>query len=218
VSRLLDTEEIDRQLLDLPGWRREPLSLRAAYEAPDFPTAVRLVGELADEAEHMDHHPDVDLRWRTVVLRCSTHSAGGVTQLDVELAHRAQEWAGRLGATPVEPPRLVELAVDAADPAALRPFWREALGYREVSRPDGSVELRDAHGAGPALWFQHMEPARTGRGRLHLDVYARAQDAPGLRDRLLALGGTVVDDSHAPDWWVVADAEGNECCVCTLPA
>ncbi|GAB3590756.1 4a-hydroxytetrahydrobiopterin dehydratase [Angustibacter peucedani] len=104
MSRLLDDEEVDRQLRDLPGWRREGTALRGAYEAPDFRTAVRLLAEVADEAEHMDHHPDVDLRWRTVVLRCSTHSQGGVTQLDVELAHRAQEWAGRLGAAVVDPP------------------------------------------------------------------------------------------------------------------
>ncbi len=101
MSRLLDSEEVDRQLRDLPGWRREQSSLRAAYEAPDFRAAVRLITQIADEAEQMDHHPDVDLRWRTVALRCSTHSAGGITQLDVELAHRAQECARRLGATPV---------------------------------------------------------------------------------------------------------------------
>ncbi len=217
MSRLLTTEEIDRQLLDLPGWRREPLSLRGSYQAVDFPGAVQLVRELADEAEHMDHHPDVDLRWRTVVLRCSTHSAGGVTQLDVELAHRAQDWARRLGATPVESPRLVELALDAADADAVRPFWREALGYREVTLPDGAQELHDPHGAGPSVWFQRMDPPRRERNRFHLDVYVPADDAPGLRDRLVALGGTVTDDSHAPDWWVVTDAEGNECCVCTAP-
>lgn len=104
MSRLLDAEEIERQLRDLPGWRWESSpnqsSLRAAYEAPDFRSAVRLIVEVADEAEQMDHHPDVDLRWRTVLLSCSTHSAGGVTQLDVELAHRAQDCARRIGATP----------------------------------------------------------------------------------------------------------------------
>jgi 4a-hydroxytetrahydrobiopterin dehydratase len=215
MARLLDDEEISRQLRDLPGWRRESLSLRGAYAAPDFPTAVRLVSELADEAEQMDHHPDVDLRWRTVVLRCATHSEGGITQLDVELAYRAQDWAQRLGAELVEPPRLVELALDAADPEALRPFWQEALAYRTAT-VDGDVELLDPHGAGFTLWFQRMDPPRTERGRFHLDVYVPAEQVPQLRDRQVALGGTVTDDSHAPEWWVVADPEGNECCVCAL--
>ena len=195
MPRLLDAEEVERQLRAIPGWRREPLSLRASYRAPDFATAARLVAELADEAEAMDHHPDVDLRWRTVTLRCSTHSAGGITQLDVELAHRAHEWAQRLKAEAVEPPARVALALDAADPSAVRPFWREALGYREVTDEEGDVVLQDPHGSGPTLWFQHMDPPRRERGRFHLDV-------------------RVADDSFAPSWWVVADAEGNEVCLC----
>ena len=101
--RLLDDEEVTRQLLDLPGWSADGSTdggrLRASYEAPNFMAAVRLVDEVAAEAEAMDHHPDIDLRWRTVTLYCSTHSAGGLTQLDVELAHRIREWAQRLGAT-----------------------------------------------------------------------------------------------------------------------
>ncbi|HEX8498490.1 MAG TPA: 4a-hydroxytetrahydrobiopterin dehydratase [Actinomycetales bacterium] len=103
MPRLLDDEETTRQLRDLPGWWREGLALRASYTAPDFATAVRLIDEIAAEAEAMDHHPDVDLRWCTVTLYHSTHSAGGVTQLDVELAHRAREWAQRLGAAVVQP-------------------------------------------------------------------------------------------------------------------
>jgi 4a-hydroxytetrahydrobiopterin dehydratase len=215
VPRLLDAEEIERQLRAIPGWRREPLSLRASYLAPDFPTAARLVAELASEAEAMDHHPDVDLRWRTVTLRCATHSAGGITQLDVELAHRAHEWAQRLGAVAVEPPTRVMLALDAEDPGALLPFWREALGYREVKGADGEPELHDPRGSGPALRFQRMDPPRRERGRLHLDVYLPPEEQRDRVGRLLALGGRVADESHAPSWWVVADAEGNEVCLCS---
>ncbi|GAB3682069.1 hypothetical protein GCM10028814_19100 [Angustibacter aerolatus] len=72
----------------------------ARYELPDWTAAMRFVQELGLEAEQMDHHPDLDVRWRSVLVRCSTHSAGGVTQLDVELAHRAQDWAARLGGGP----------------------------------------------------------------------------------------------------------------------
>jgi 4a-hydroxytetrahydrobiopterin dehydratase len=81
---------------------------------------------------------------------------------------------------------------------------------------NGETQLHDPHGAGFSLWFQQMSPPRTERGRFHLDVYVPLEQAPGLRDRLQALGGTLADDSHAPHWWVVADAEGNECCVCTI--
>ncbi len=98
MTRLLDDEEVARQLRDLAGWTADGGQLRASYQAPDFMTGVRLIDEVAAEAEAMDHHPDIDLRWRTVTFWCSTHSAGGVTQLDIELAHRIDEWAGRLAA------------------------------------------------------------------------------------------------------------------------
>jgi 4a-hydroxytetrahydrobiopterin dehydratase len=222
TPRLLQPDELQRQLADLVGWRLFTAGIHASYDAPDFPTAVRLVGEIGDAAETMNHHPDVDLRWRTVRLTCSTHSAGGVTQLDVELAHQIQTAARAAGAVPGAPPAPTpvrgwgwELGLDAVDPVALRPFWREALGYVEATMPDGTIELQDPAGVRPPLWFQEMDPPRTDRDRFHLDVYREGEEAPALRDRLLDLGGRLVDDSHAPHWWVLADPEGNLACVCT---
>jgi len=98
MSRLLADEEITTALGDLPGWRRDGQSLVAAYDAPDFPTAVQLIVEAGDEAEQLGHHPDVDLRWKVTHWRLSTHSAGGLTQLDIDLAHRISQAAARLGA------------------------------------------------------------------------------------------------------------------------
>lgn len=100
MPRLLTDEEIERQLADLPGWRRDGDELTASFEAPDFPAAIRLVDDVAAQAEEMDHHPDIDIRWRTTHWRLSTHSEGGLTQLDVELAHRISEAAGAAGARP----------------------------------------------------------------------------------------------------------------------
>jgi len=102
MSRLLSDEEITRQLGNLPGWRRHSDSLVASYEAPDFPAAVQLIVAAGDEAEQMNHHPDVDLRWKVTHWRLSTHSAGGLTQLDIELAHRISQAAARLGAATME--------------------------------------------------------------------------------------------------------------------
>ncbi|MEO8556867.1 MAG: 4a-hydroxytetrahydrobiopterin dehydratase [Actinomycetota bacterium] len=98
MTRLLSDEEITRQLGDLPGWTHDGESLGASYDAPDFPTAVRMIVEAGDEAEQMQHHPDVDLRFKVTHWRLSTHSAGGVTQLDIELAHRIAQTAARLNA------------------------------------------------------------------------------------------------------------------------
>ncbi|MFC6237405.1 4a-hydroxytetrahydrobiopterin dehydratase [Longivirga aurantiaca] len=99
MARLLDDEEIARQLTALPGWVGDGAALHRDYELPDFLTAIRGVDEIAQLAEHMDHHPDIDIRWRTLRITLSTHSEGGTTQLDVELAHQIHEVLARLGAT-----------------------------------------------------------------------------------------------------------------------
>ena len=219
MPRLLDAEELDRQLADLPGVARGRWgSLVLAVQAPSFADAVRLVGLVADEAEQLDHHPDVDLRWRTVSFALSTHSAGGVTQLDVELAHRVLAAAAAVGATTLPPPERLEVALDVVDADAVRPFWKAVLGWREHSSPDAEsvgAELQDPRSQN-ALWFQHMDPPRAGRGRFHLDVYVPLDAAQARVDAAVAAGGTLVNDAHAPSFWVLADAEGNEACVCTI--
>lgn len=98
MRRLLDDEEIARQVADLPGWSVASAALNRTYEFADFPTLVRAVDAIAVEAEHMDHHPDLDIRYRTLHVVCSTHDRGGITQLDVELAHRVHGIATGLGA------------------------------------------------------------------------------------------------------------------------
>ena len=98
-SRLLDAEEIDRQLLDLTGWTGDGTALRRTYEAASFAIGIRLVDEVAREAEEMDHHPDIHVHWRSVTFVLWTHVVGGVTQLDIELAHRIADAAEGLGAT-----------------------------------------------------------------------------------------------------------------------
>lgn len=98
MSRLLTSEELTRQVADLEGWHHEGESLVAAYTSPDFPAAISLVSEVADVAEQMQHHPDIDIRWTTTRWSLSTHSAGGLTQLDIELAHRIADAARRTGA------------------------------------------------------------------------------------------------------------------------
>jgi 4a-hydroxytetrahydrobiopterin dehydratase len=86
MPRLLEDAEIAAALGDLPGWQREDNALVRTAELPSFPVAIAVVDRVAATAEERDHHPDIDIRWRTLTFRCSTHSAGGVTELDVALA------------------------------------------------------------------------------------------------------------------------------------
>ncbi len=98
MSRLLTDDEVTRQLADLTGWERQGDAIVATIEAPDFPAAIRIVGAAADEAEQMNHHPDIDIRWRTTRWLLTSHDAGGLTQLDIELAHRITQAAQAEGA------------------------------------------------------------------------------------------------------------------------
>ncbi len=99
MSRLLSDPEVDAQLRSLPGWQRRDAAIVATIEAPDFPSAIAIVDDAADAAEEMNHHPDIDIRWRTTHWLLTTHDAGGVTQLDIELAHRIVQAARAHGVT-----------------------------------------------------------------------------------------------------------------------
>lgn len=208
--------DLTAALADLPHvYRGSAGQLRVRLQAPSFAAAVQLVDRVAATAEGLDHHPDIDIRWRTVTFTLSTHSAGGITALDVELARHILAHGEELGARVLPPPDRVEIAVDAQHPDALRPFWRVGLGYVEKVTEEGAVELHHPDGAGAVVWFQRMDPPRPGRGRVHIDVYVPPEIAERRVADTLAAGGRLVTDEHAPDWWVLADAEGNELCICT---
>ncbi len=192
--------------------------LYGSYATTDFAGAAALVAGVAEAADAMNHHPDIRLGYGTVDFELSSHDVGGVTERDLALAGEIQRLAEALGATiTAGQPTRYELAIDTVDPDAIREFWRVGMGYELSVDQDGTTELVDPRGRGPKLWFQHMEPPRTERNRIHLDVYVPTAEAGDRVGAVLAAGGILVTDQHAPDWWVLADVEGNELCVCTSP-
>jgi len=82
----LTPQQIDAAVAGLDGWAYTDGALTRTFRFADFPRAVDFVEQLADVAESMGHHPDIDIRYNKVTLRAATHSAGGVTARDVELA------------------------------------------------------------------------------------------------------------------------------------
>ena len=84
----LSPDELSAALPGLPLWSGDGDGIRRSVELPSFRDAVDAIVRIADVAEEMDHHPDIDLRWRTLHLTLVSHSAGGVTELDLELARR----------------------------------------------------------------------------------------------------------------------------------
>ncbi len=87
MAALLSQEEIDRALQsELPKWRQEGDAITRSVKAPKFMDGIRLVQQVAEVAEDLDHHPDIDIRWTTVTFTLSTHAVGGLTSRDLRLA------------------------------------------------------------------------------------------------------------------------------------
>ena len=206
----LEPSDIDAVLAAQPDWRNRTGALHTAYEADSVTTALKFVAVIGAIAEELDHHPDVDWRYRHVFIRSTTHSANNrLTALDAELARRISVEAAPLAVTAVPAlSRTIELAIDTAAPEALSPLWARALGYRTVS----ADELVDPWGRGPSIWFQRTDTPDASR--IHVDVYVADETAPTEVEAAVALGSRVNED-HAPAWWVVTDSDGNRVCICT---
>jgi 4a-hydroxytetrahydrobiopterin dehydratase len=91
---LLTEAELKEFLAKHPAWKVEGKALTRTYELPSFREAIAFAGRVADVAEREDHHPDIDIRYRRVTLRLSTHDAGGLTFRDPKVAALADEALG----------------------------------------------------------------------------------------------------------------------------
>lgn len=88
MAELLSDAQINEELASRSNWRAEGAALTRTAELPSFPQAIEAVTKIAEIAEELDHHPDIDIRWRTLTFSLCTHSAGGITANDVSLADR----------------------------------------------------------------------------------------------------------------------------------
>jgi Glyoxalase-like domain len=114
--------------------------------------------------------------------------------------------------------RFTEIVVDSHDPEALAGFWSAVLGYRELSREDGEIEIGPKEGFGgpaPTLVFSSSRDPRPPKLRWHIDVSPTDRDQDAELDRLLSLGARPADVGQTGEesWHVLADPEGNEFCL-----
>ena len=88
MASLLGDDEIQQHLGDLEGWERSGDSIRKEFKLKDFVGSVEFVNRLVEPAEEMNHHPDLEVSWNRVTVSITTHSEGGLTENDFELARR----------------------------------------------------------------------------------------------------------------------------------
>jgi len=87
----LNSQEISDKLNRLNGWKLEDNAIRKVYLFKDFAESMKFVNKVAEMAEEMDHHPDIFIQYNRVTLTLSTHSAGGITEKDFDLATRVDQ-------------------------------------------------------------------------------------------------------------------------------
>lgn len=201
------------------GWRLILARLETAIAVTSLATGARLADGIVTRCvPAQETAVRFDLRPHAVLITIEPADQQ-LRERDLALARAVSAAAAELGVEtasvlPGEPALAVqdvEFAIDALDIDAVRPFWRAVLGY--VDAPDGS--LYDPGHRGFPVWFQPMDQARMQRNRVHFDVVVAHDVAPARIAATLAAGGTLVSDAQAPAFWILADTEGNEVCVCT---
>jgi 4a-hydroxytetrahydrobiopterin dehydratase len=213
------------QAVEAIGWRYLLGALCTSVAVPSLYQALSVAAKAAAACgEDTDRHLRVDLRPDRVELSLQTRAVCAVTGRDAELARDISAALSALdavtaGATSTElarPVQMLEMGMDALDIPAIRPFWKAVLAYADEPGYDGAEDaIVDPAGQLPAVWFQQMDAPRPQRNRVHFDITVAHDEAEARVRAALDAGGVLVDDSHARSFWVLADVEGNEVCVCT---
>ena len=132
----------------------------------------------------------------------------------VELARSVSAVAREHGAIPDRAAvQEVQLAIAAKRDAIDVGFWRAVLGYEPRAEDNGVDPL----GHGSTVWMQELDEAKALRHAMHIDVSVAREHLKARLEGALAAGGRIVDDSHAPMHWTLADRAGNRVCVCAWP-
>jgi 4a-hydroxytetrahydrobiopterin dehydratase len=174
--------------------------------------AATAVGTCGADA---DNHLRLDLRATSVELTLQSRVDAHLTERDAELAAALSEALGGRTAVAgtVRSVQMLEIAIDTMDASVIRPFWRAVFAYEDESANEN--ELLDPLRQGPTVWFQQMDEPRTQRNRIHFDITVSHDEAEARVAAAISAGGHLVSDSEARAFWILADAEGNEVCVCT---
>jgi 4a-hydroxytetrahydrobiopterin dehydratase len=203
------------------GWRLVVGELRTQVAAGSLAQAAAVAAQVADVAgEDAGGHLRLDVRKDRLHLALYTLEPGAVTARDVELAGAISAAVRDLGLV-TDPGQdrtvqLMEIGIDTMDMTAIRPFWKAVLGYADEPGQDGPQNaIVDPDWQGPAIWFQQMDAPRPQRNRIHFDIRVPRDQAQHRIDAAIAAGGRVTYAEEAPAFWVLADPEGNEICVCT---
>jgi len=197
----------------LTGWVYFYDSLETRIATPDFAAGLALVAAIGAAAGQAGHHPDVHLRPTHVDVRLTSADEHGVTSRDVELARAISALAADAGLRPASGPvTRLDIALDTPDRRQVMPFWQAVFGLIRADEP--GIDLTDPADKLPTLWFQQSGDEEP-RQRWHHDLWIDPAEVQSRIDAAIAAGGRLVSDEHAPAYWILADPDGNQICLCT---
>jgi 4a-hydroxytetrahydrobiopterin dehydratase len=181
---------------------------------------VQSTAEAARLAEAIAHIPGLDgagVLMTIAVGQLTVRLARGVERLEeqhLQLAHAISAVAREHGAV-ADRTRVqeVQFAVSARPDEIDIAFWRAVLGYVELA-DDNAI---DPLGHGSTVWMQDLDPAKPLRHAMHVDVSVAREQAEHRLAAAIAAGGRIIEDSHAPAAWILADRAGNRVCIAAWP-
>lgn len=212
MDKLSTQEILDAGLGD---WRKLAQALHARYRVADFRAGTAFAAPVAQAAGDAGHYPDLKVsRGAVDVSLCTREDGLWVTRKDIDLAREISVIARRSGLEP-EPAAVaqLEIALDTAHEDGVAPFWSALLTGSPGNKVYDSVI--DPAGRVPVVWFQGTGEHEVPRQRWHFDLWLAPEAAEERITAAVAAGGSVVDDSEAPSFTVLADPDGNKVCVCT---
>jgi 4a-hydroxytetrahydrobiopterin dehydratase len=214
-SETLSSTQVS-QAPGLDDWRVLLRMIHASFKTNSMAKGIEFAARIGPIADEANHHPDLELTYPRVRVMLTTHDRNGLTDQDVDLARKISAIAAELDIAAEEPAAVaqLEIGIDALDIPAVKPFWEAVLGYS----PDGAQESVDPFNHSPTVWFQQMDAPRPQRNRIHFDIVVPHDVAEQRVADAVAAGGTVLSTRRAPAFWILADVEGNEVCVCTWQA
>lgn len=227
---MTDANDLDARLsrpaavsaVDGLGWQYVLDAFQVAVSVPSVSAGVEVTAAaVAAAGADADGHLRADLRVDRVEFTVQDIAQTGVTDRDVGIVRAVDAALAPLdldylpAAGVPRPVHALEIAIDCLDRDRIRPFWKAVLGYVDEPGPGNENGIVDPTRQGPSFWFQQMDEPRPQRNRIHLDVTVPHQAAEERIAAALAAGGHLVSNTHARAFWILADAEGNEICVCT---
>ncbi|THG34380.1 hypothetical protein E6C70_08910 [Glaciibacter flavus] len=207
----MDVEAITpQQFHDADGvddWRVIAWGAHAFFRSGSYAQGARFVAAIAEVVAPTQHDPDVDLRREGVAVKLISREVRNLSTRDIELARAISAAAREHGLEP-DPSavQVVQVALASVPSADVTPFWQAALGY---VRPNDSHLVDPLRRNGSFFLQDEMDESKPRRGRMHVDVSVPHDQVHARIEAALAAGGRLADDSQAPYWWTLADAENH---------